>query len=277
MIGRTNSYSGEIMASFLDGATATPLNDVATWLKTYQPGGLSNKGYTTLAQVIADTTTLSKLMADENAMKYLARSTGFATTACSNDIFMIYLGASMHVDSTVLNSDLWVSEIEKSQYMDKVFVDLIPYAMTSNTAPKGEVIFGSAYSPDDYCPYYTFDKTIALNNDIFISGLSDVTNAFIGYKFEKAVIVKKIKYVSRGNTISVNNGVPKGYSIEASNDGKNWTNIGTFENLISPKDNKLISFEQSLINNTKYLFYRMKANSLYGNYFAVNELYFYGR
>ena len=105
----------------LDGLTATPLNDVSIWLRTDSTGSSLNAGHTTLAEVIADTTTLSSLMADESAMNYLARSTGFAEEGCASETFMTYLGASTYVDSTVLNSDIWVNAIGNSSYMDKIF------------------------------------------------------------------------------------------------------------------------------------------------------------
>ena len=55
----------------LDGSTATPLNDVSIWLRTDSTGSSLYAGHTTLAEVIADTTTLNNLMADQSAMQYL--------------------------------------------------------------------------------------------------------------------------------------------------------------------------------------------------------------
>lgn len=57
-----------------DGKTVTPTDDVTIWL---QCGGRS-ENYTTLAQVLADSTCLSALMADNNAVDYLVRSKSFA-------------------------------------------------------------------------------------------------------------------------------------------------------------------------------------------------------
>ena len=105
----------------LDGSTATPLNDVSIWLRTDSTGSSLNAGHTTLAEVIADTTTLNNLMADQSAMQYLARSTGFADEGCASETFMTYLGASPYVDSTVLNSDLWKQAIKASQYWELVY------------------------------------------------------------------------------------------------------------------------------------------------------------
>lgn len=54
-----------------NGATATPTDDIQTWL---QCGGIFDKSYTTLSEVLADSTTLSTLINDHNAVDYMKRS-----------------------------------------------------------------------------------------------------------------------------------------------------------------------------------------------------------
>ena len=83
-------YGGETVAeSVPDGAVVMPINDITTWLKT---GEISNQySYTTIEQVIADSTCTESLMKNENAMKYLARSTEFADAICANETAMTYL------------------------------------------------------------------------------------------------------------------------------------------------------------------------------------------
>jgi len=58
-----------------DGKTVTPTDDVEIWLKC---AGIEDSGYTTLAEVMADTGVLSALIADSNAVDYLVRSKTFA-------------------------------------------------------------------------------------------------------------------------------------------------------------------------------------------------------
>ena len=55
-----------------EGATVTPTDDIQTWLKC---AGITDKSYTTLAEVLADTETYSVLLADSNACDYMVRST----------------------------------------------------------------------------------------------------------------------------------------------------------------------------------------------------------
>lgn len=59
-----------------DGRTVLPTDDIQIWLHC---ANIWNKAYTTLAEVLADTTTLSALMASNNAVDYMVRSTTWAT------------------------------------------------------------------------------------------------------------------------------------------------------------------------------------------------------
>lgn len=61
-----------------DGSTATPTDDIQKWLAC---AGIKDKAYTTLSQVLADSTTLLALISDNNAVDYMVRSTTFAGSA----------------------------------------------------------------------------------------------------------------------------------------------------------------------------------------------------
>lgn len=72
---------------FPNGKTITPTDDIPTWLAC----GGRDEEYTTLGQVLADSTCLSALMADSNAVDYLVRSkkwcgTGLVPTMTSATI-----------------------------------------------------------------------------------------------------------------------------------------------------------------------------------------------
>lgn len=54
-----------------EGSTVLPTDDIQTWLAC---AGITGKSYTTLAEVLADSTTLLALMSDNNAVDYLVRS-----------------------------------------------------------------------------------------------------------------------------------------------------------------------------------------------------------
>ena len=163
-------YGGKtIEVTVPDGAIITPVNDITTWLKT---GEISNQySYTTIEQVIADSTCIESLMNNENAMKYLARSTEFANAICASETTMTYLGKSTFVDDTVLNSDYWLIEILDSAYIDKVLSNVVP-TMTQNS--QDGVILSSYYeNPDKYPLCRLTDRVITS------SGQFDVTSSTI--------------------------------------------------------------------------------------------------
>ena len=58
-----------------DGSTVTPTDDIQIWLNC---AGIYDKNYTTLSEVLADTTTFDALLRDSNACNYMARSTTWA-------------------------------------------------------------------------------------------------------------------------------------------------------------------------------------------------------
>ena len=58
-----------------DGRTVTPTDDIQIWLHC---ANIWDKTYTTLYEVLNDTATLSALMASDNAVDYLVRSTSWA-------------------------------------------------------------------------------------------------------------------------------------------------------------------------------------------------------
>lgn len=149
-----------VTASFvLDGETATPINDVQTWLKCDSTGRAMQQGSNikTLSEVIANSDILGYLMSDESAMQYLARSTGFADEGCASETFMTALGASSWVDDTVLNSDLWCDATFNSTYFLQIYDDLIPQA-TDNTMSYGT--FEGTYDTEYNCcyPFQAFNK-----------------------------------------------------------------------------------------------------------------------
>ena len=72
MRGRVNSVTYSSGSNIPDGKTVTPVNDVEIWQKC---AGISSPTYTTLAGVLSDNSLLMTLMASDNAVDYLVRST----------------------------------------------------------------------------------------------------------------------------------------------------------------------------------------------------------
>lgn len=118
-----------------NGATVTPTDDVQMWLEC---GGLI-KDYTTLEQVCADTTTLVSLMNNENANKYLVRSTNFATTLCGNKNFADQLALVKYNDlfDNLTSNTTWYNAIIASAYFTTICPLLNNVAHTSETSTVG--------------------------------------------------------------------------------------------------------------------------------------------
>jgi hypothetical protein len=60
-----------------DGSTVLPTDDIQIWLHC---ANIWDKNYTTLAEVLADSTTLSALISSNNAVDYMVRSTTWAVS-----------------------------------------------------------------------------------------------------------------------------------------------------------------------------------------------------
>lgn len=251
-----------VTAAFvLDGETATPINDVQTWLKCDSTGRAMQQGsdITTLAEVIANSDILGYLMSDESAMQYLARSTGFAEEGCASETFMTALGASSYVDDTVLNSDLWSEIICNSPYFESVLIVSVP-TMYSNTEPSGEA--SSSITPNytvHLVAYKAFDGDSSTN-----WGSAIMSPNYIQYKFENAVCVKVIYfYLTGGLKERINS-----YKLLASNDGVNFIELHSGN---SDDHDKLIYIS----NKNHYLYYRLYSTSSDNTSYATVQ--FYGR
>lgn len=72
------SSSSQAETIYCPSVANAPTEDVQLWLMY---GDITDKNYTTLAEVLADTTTYSALIADHDAVDYLARSIGWASSA----------------------------------------------------------------------------------------------------------------------------------------------------------------------------------------------------
>ena len=213
-------YGGETVAeSVPDGAIVNPVNDITTWLKT---GEISKQySYTTIEQVIADNTCTESLMNNENAMKYLARSTEFAEAICASETTMTYLGQSAYVDDTVLNSDIWINYIYDSQYFEHIFSKLIPTLCQDDSHI---ITNGSNYVRDVAPLWRLFDND---SNTVYqmydVNSTSFTSGKYVGYSFDDTVTIRRI-YFEFSTNCSVEGG-HQTKSIQISEDGTNFNTI----------------------------------------------------
>lgn len=149
--GQTESVTFTI-EDIYDGSTITPVNDIQTWLNC---ANIFDKSYTTLNEVLADSSTLQSLISSQNACDYLVRSTSWVNGICANQTAMSYIGLNNYCANTLLADSDWRNGIANSQYYDSVLIAHIP-TMTSNTTPSGTASATSVYS--GFEAYKSFNK-----------------------------------------------------------------------------------------------------------------------
>lgn len=116
-----------------DGSTVTPTDDVQTLLNC---ADIWDKAYTTISQLLADTTSLLAVITDNNAVDYLVRSTTWASDVTGDSTAMTDIGADNYASNTLIADSTWRSAIKSSAYYDNVANDKIP-TMSDNTTPSG--------------------------------------------------------------------------------------------------------------------------------------------
>ena len=247
-----------------DGETATPTDDIQTWLHC---AGIFDKNYTSIAQVLSDASTLQALIASNNAADYMARSTIWASSVCADANAMAYIGANDYCASALLSDNTWLNAICNSTYFESVLNVKVP-TMTSNTTPSG-VAFGSSYNTNN--EYY---KAFA-SAGAWLSAI-DATNNYVGYQFTEPMVLKKV--VASFGVYLIPSCV---FTIQGSNDGSTWDNLGTIASDAGASSTK------SVIVNNDMAYSRLRifcAHKIYSNTdptwagnCALSRLQFYGR
>lgn len=106
---------------------------VQTWLRS---GGITDKSYTTLAEVLADTTTLSALIASHDAVDYLVTAKAFIDGIVADATAMSYIGLNNYCANSLIADSEWLTAIANSTYVETVLNVKVP-TMTSDTTPSG--------------------------------------------------------------------------------------------------------------------------------------------
>lgn len=241
------------------GSSVTPINDIQTWLHC---ADIWDKTYTTINQVLADSSTLLALISSNNAADYMARSTSWASTICANQIAMGYIGNNDYCANKLLSNSTWLSAIANSSYIDLVLTTKVP-SMTSATAPSGQVFASSEYSGE---PAWS---CFSLNGGQWSASVSNTSSAYIGYKFTQAV---QIKALYAKTTIPAGSNTIK---LQYSDDNSVWndttavfTPTGSY-----PQETKM-AVES---NYGKHLYWRLYYTANSASYKSTNKIQFWGR
>ena len=159
-----------LLQTIPDGSTATPTDVVQTWLAC---AGINDKAYTTVAQVLGDSTTLLALISDNNAVDYMVRSTSWANSVCANATAMTDIGANNYCANTLLSNATWASAIANSTYFESVLNVKVP-TMTSDTTPSGIASSNDEASANK--AYMAFDENTSTSAGFNALGSSLVGN-----------------------------------------------------------------------------------------------------
>lgn len=270
------------------GETVTPVDDVSILLKC---AGIKDRTYATMAELLAanDTDAMFEITLSENAMKYLARSTGFADEVCANENFMAYLEQSPSVDGTVLNSDIWVEAICDSSYSESIFHSLIP-TMTSDACDIGNAV-GAGYQNENGFFYYAFDgddSTVhycvkvslsTLASPTYIYSDKTITEGYIGFIFNEHKNIYDIKFI-----LATGSGTGTATThLLYTEDGSTWKDAGLIgDSLVVNNDstnyNSIRNLQPSLLPLKNIKGFAINETSISNtNYFGAKKIYAFGR
>lgn len=236
-----------------DGSTVTPTDVIQTWLKC---GGIFDKSYTTLNEVLADSTTLLALMSDDNAADYLVRSTTWASGVTANSTAMTDIGANNYCADTLLSDSTWAEAICNSTYFESVLNTKVP-TMTSNTTPSGTCFASGSSDP----AYYAFD-----GNDSTHWAAPDAVDGTVGYEFTSDVCIRKAKFRALYGT--------RQFSVSYSDDGTTYTSCSETVTATNAETDYYVLTTAT----TAHKYWRMNVHHTQGaSGFFVQTVQFYGR
>ena len=203
---------------------------------------------------------------------------GTATTSAGQVVIDCGNNDNFYLQYALTSSGYWAQSstgywaVKALQFYGRELSVSVP-TMTSDTAPYGEVIIEtiSGSSPTTYPAWRVFDGDESTNNGRFNTYSSSVYTLAFGYDFKKPVCIKYVRNVGYLGSV----GVTVNATIQGSNDGTNWTDLGEIQ-LASTS----LTVTQTTLNNTdNFRYYRIVGTAVKtGNYYYVctQELQFYG-
>ena len=271
-----HSGSSEITCEMY-GRYSVTLSSDFTWKKWVTAGGLSVDGYTSLADVLADEKAVRQLVTKHASANILAKAmiknrAGFRAKITASKTAMKWIGLRDYICDKLLADADTQSDLLASDHWRYILKDGVPY-MTSSTSPYGEVTGPPNLTV--YSSYKIFGKPIAKDtNDCWVATPG---NEQVNYHFKSPICIKKFSIINHF-PIHTPNRCLKEFSIVASNNGTQWTEISKFrgENYT---DSEIHIDSYDLYNDGFYTYYGIKGLSTYdtqGNY-GIGRLYFYGR
>lgn len=166
---------------------------------------------------------------------------------------------------SVVTANATYTALNSLQFYGRQLEALVP-PMTSNTAPVGEA--SASNEMGKYPIWYAFNGTTTDENDQWC--YTGGTAGWIQYRFVNPTIVNKVLITNRN--YSSNTCAIKNFTVQGSNDGSTWTNLGSFVKTDGALKPEIFSFD----NSTAYTHYRIEILDCYGTAMGIGELQFYG-
>lgn len=257
-----------------DGKTVTPTDVIQTWLNC---ANIWDKTYTTINEVLADSTTLLALISSNNAADYMKRSTTWVSAVTANSTAMTDIGANDYCSYELLDDSTWRTAISNSAYFESVLNVKIP-AMSANSQDGYVASASSNFSNSE--AYKAFKNDLS-NEDGWSAANGTRNNSWLQIEFPSAVKINKISINMDIRAISSNTYFRDlVFNLQGSNDGLTFTDIitnATVERLVDVS----YSLSQALNNSVKYKYYRIvpvQYNCTYSNgYMSLLNVNLYGR
>lgn len=254
------------LSSIPEGSTVTPTDDVSIWLAC----GGRTENYTTVSEVLADSTCLLALLSDNNANDYLVRSTTWASTITADSSAMTYIGLDNYCANTLLADATWCNAICNSTYFESVLNVKVP-TMTSNTTPEGV-----ASAPvSNATAYRAFNGVNATAGSQSFQPITYAPTS-VQYQFVSEVTIYKLMIWNQSDGNSGD--ITKTFKVEVSNGGNTWNDV---TGVLTNTDLSLNGKSYYLINASRisgdYCRFTCIANVNTARYPVFASLQFYGR
>lgn len=236
-----------------DGSTITPTDSVQILLNC---ADIWDKTYTNISQLIADDTSLLKVLTSDNAIDYLVRSTTFASAITADEDAMAMIGSYDYASDTLLGDSTWNTAIQNSTYFESVDNAKVPI-MTGDTTPSGRVLYRTQYSNEQ--AYKAFDGN---ESTLYSASAQSTSDEYIGYDFGRSVNVNKMVLKNNYAWIA---------TLQYSDDDTTYTDT-TITHTFSTAE----TFE-AIFNYGSHRYWRVYQTSSSASWKSVKELQFYGR
>lgn len=250
------------------GSSYTPVNNIQAWLQCAS----IDKTYTTIAQVLADATTLSALMLSNNAADYLARSTSWVSNITGNQTAMTDIGASNYCANKLLADSTWRTAICNSTYFESVLTTKSPN-MTSNTTPSGTVSASYVYS--GRAAWWAFDGNIpngSTGEHYWWASTSVPQN--LNYTFDSPITVYKVSFISAQGSNPITGSIVK---LQYSSDNATWVDAYTWTMGSEAGRPSVLVDKTGITKTSKVKYYRFLVTKSVGSGVAIGTVHLYGR